>query len=110
MLEAVVVVNHIEQSCKAPIVIKTALHMSEQSAQRSRAIRIIGRAIRLEIVNPDVRRLVRIPARLSKQRRNVTLSAGCFAVEDQFSASGGGSIKTAFRRCRWRDCKLIELK
>ena len=41
-------IDYIQQSCKAAVVIKTALHVRKQSAQRRGAIRIVGRTISLE--------------------------------------------------------------
>src|SRR6476620_9758297 len=98
-LEAVVVFDHIQQSGKPTVVIKATLHMRKQPAQGCGAIGIVGGAISLEVVNADLRCLVRIPTRFSEERRNVTLRTSRFAVEDYFTSTCCCSIETASWWC-----------
>src|SRR5439155_11911405 len=106
----VVVVDHVKQSREPPVVVETALHVSEQPAQRSRPIRVVGRALRLKIVDAHVRSLMCIPTRLSEQWRHMTLAAGGFAVKEGFAARCGAGIETSGRRTRRRNRELIKLK
>src|SRR2546423_1500370 len=109
-LEAVVVVDHVEQCRKAPVVIEPALHVREQSAQGGRAISFVRRTVRLELVYANLRGLVRVPPRLGEERRDVTLRAGGFPTEERFAAGGCRAVETARGRRRRGDSELIELQ
>src|SRR5207237_4731604 len=85
-LEAVVVVDHVEQCREAPVVVEPALHVREQSAQGGRAISLVRRAVRLELIYANLRGLVRVPPRLGEERRDVALRAGGFPTEERFAA------------------------
>src|SRR5439155_7483269 len=66
--------------------------------------------LRLKIINADVRSLMRIPTRLSKQWRHMTLTAGRLAFEERFTARGSAGIETSGGRTRRRNRELIKLK
>ena len=90
--------------------VKAAFHVREDSSQGGGAVRIVGRAIGLEIVYADLGCLVRIPTRLRKERRHVTSSAVCLALEQHFSTSRCCPVETTFWWRGRRDRKLIKLQ
>src|SRR5262245_45921964 len=70
--ELVVVGHHVDQRCKTSVVVEAALLMCPQSGERTRAVAVVGRAIRLEIVDADLAGGMQVPPGLGVQRRNVT--------------------------------------
>jgi hypothetical protein len=67
----IVVVHHVEQGGKTPVMVETALLVSPQPCQRCRPIHMGRRAIGLKRVNTDFARRVQIVSRLGVERRNV---------------------------------------
>ena len=64
--KAVVVLNDIVKRCETPVVVEASLRVRPESFQRSRAVALVGRAIRLKIVDSDLSRRVKIPSGLGK--------------------------------------------
>src|SRR2546423_2419717 len=102
-IERVVVVLHDgEQRRESTVVIKAALLVRPRALERRRAIAMIRRAIRLEVVDADFRAGVHRPARFAEERRHVTARAARSAVKERFAACGRGPIEAPFRRRgRW---------
>src|SRR5262245_3952459 len=84
--------------------------MRKQSTQRCSAISLVRRAVRLKVVYADISGLVRVPTRLSEQRRYMTLGARTLALEECFSARSSLSIEASVRRFRSWNGKLIKLQ
>jgi hypothetical protein len=65
-LKAVVVVDHIEQSRKATIVVETTCLMCPETSEWCGAVAFIWRTFRLKIVNADLGGRVHIPSGLGE--------------------------------------------
>src|SRR5215216_5422288 len=102
-LELIVMIHHVKQCREPAIVIKAAFRVREQSAQRRSAIRVVGRTLRLKIIDADVCWFVRIPSGLSKQRWHMTLATRGFAFEQRFAASCRCCIETSSGWSGWRN-------
>jgi hypothetical protein len=76
------VVDDCAERRETSVVIEAALLMREESAQRRRAIAVIGRPVRLEAVNADLLRRVQVPSRFSPQRLGVAVAAFGFSIEE----------------------------
>ena len=57
-------IYYVEQRRKTPVVVEAALHVSEETTQRSCAIRFVRRTVCLEIVYPNLRWLVSMVSQL----------------------------------------------
>src|SRR5262249_53250279 len=51
---AVVVLDHVEQRREAPVVVEAALLVRPEALERRRAVALVWRALRLEVVDPDL--------------------------------------------------------
>lgn len=58
----VVVLDDRRKVCESTVVIEPALGVRHESAERRGAVTVIGRSIRLEIVDADLRAFVSVPA------------------------------------------------
>src|SRR5579883_2218794 len=99
------------ESREAPVMIKAALLMAEQAAERRGAIHAGGRSFRLEIVDPDLVGGVHVVTGFGKQRRNVTPRALGLSVEEVLSELGRGvEGELSFGRIRRGKAELIIMK
>src|SRR4051812_24973940 len=91
--------------------VEAALLVSEQPAEWGRAVPFIGRAIRLEVVDADVRPRMHVPARLRPERFDVAVVALRLAAEQLVSSlrrlCEGNVLERRFR-CRQR--QLVKMK
>ena len=85
--------HHRDQRAEPSVVEEFALRVGEQSLEGARAVLAIGRAIRLEIVNPDVVPTVKIPTGFGEERLAVALAAPSLPVEDVVATSGGRGVE-----------------
>src|SRR5262249_6503549 len=92
------------------VVIETALCMRPESFQWGGPIPVIGGAVSLETVDPELRSGMHRPAGLTEQGRHVARGAAPGPVEDLLPACGGGRVETSGRRRRGRNRELVELK
>src|SRR3954449_4400440 len=95
---------------ESTVVIEAALQPREQSTERRRAIALVRRALRLEVVDANLGRLVEVPARLGEQRLDVAARASRAAGEDLLACFGRAWIKAAGRRTRRIERELVELQ
>src|SRR5687768_11749315 len=106
-------VDHVEQSRKASVMVKAALVNLlgvEQCAQWSRYIHSRRAAIGLEAVDTNIFSLVKVVPGLGENRRHVAGSAFGLTVEDNLSALRGRCVVTAWRRFGRRHRKLIKMQ
>src|SRR5262249_14203261 len=71
----VVVLDHRSERGEPPVVEESTLLASEEPAERRRTVAALGRAIRLEGIDPDLLGSVQVPARLGEERLDVAASA-----------------------------------
>src|SRR4051812_37364324 len=90
--------------------VKAASRPRKETAQRRGAIALIGRAIGLEIVDPDFRRSVLVPTGLGEKRRHMTTGAIGFPFEERLASLGGGSVEAAPRRLGNQQRQLVKLQ
>src|SRR5207302_2342370 len=95
---------------ETPIVIEAALGVREKPAQGRRAVAPIGRPLRLEIVDPDLRAGVQVPAGLGEERRHVALRAARLALEEALAALGRLLVEATLGRARRTQCELVEVQ
>src|ERR1051326_3988974 len=108
---AVVMVDNICQGGEPPIVVKTALAVREQAAQRSGTVTLFaGTAFGLKIVYADFLGRMQVPARLGEQGRNVASGTLCFGIEKLLSPAGCRAVKAVCRGSRRRQRQLIVLQ
>src|SRR5688500_14283557 len=105
----VVVVHNIQQSRKAPIVIKTAFLLRYHAGERRCSIPPVGRPIRLESIDSNFLRCVHVPAWLRVKRRDMARCAARFSAE-QFLAIPDPAIERILLLCRSGDDELIRMK
>src|SRR5437763_2482806 len=91
----VVMVDHCLIRGKPPIVIEATLLSREESAERCRAISLIGRAIRLELIDSDFLCGMHRPSGLCEERWHVTGRALANAIENGFATCCGGLVETS---------------
>src|ERR1017187_5466353 len=106
----VVAVHYVQQRRKPSVMVEAAFGPGEESAQRRGAVALVGRAIGLEIVNPDFRGRVHVPTRFCVKWRHMTGGAVGLALEQRLAAGGGGGVKAAARRLGNREGQLIKLQ
>jgi hypothetical protein len=99
-------VDHVSQGGEPPIVVEPALLVSPKALERRGSITFVGRPVGLEVVNPDLRRRVKIPSRLGKERRHVADGAG--AREPDLPRRR--CIEAPDRRLRRGQGKLVEVQ
>src|SRR5205823_14471295 len=83
-----VVVDHVEQRGETAVVEEAALAVREESLQRRGAVLLVGRALRLELIDADLRSGMHVPAGLREQRLHVAVAAFRLAVEKVVAGRG----------------------
>src|SRR4029450_6914292 len=81
----------------------------EEATERRRAVPLVGRPIRLKVVDPNFARRVHVPARLGEDRRHMARRALCLSVEEELPALRSLRVETSRRRNRCGDGQLIEM-
>src|SRR5579872_7529154 len=84
--------------------------MRKEPAQRRRPIPLVGRTVRLKVIDAKLLRGVHVPSRLRVERRNMTPRAFRVAVEDLPSSLRRGRIETPGGRPWNRQRQLIQLE
>src|SRR5262249_49786986 len=107
---AVVVLDHVEQRREAPVVVEAALLVRPEALERRRAVALVWRALRLEVVDPDLFGGVHVPTGLRVERRHVAARAVRAAPEQLLAARGGRTIEAAARGPRRGERQLVEVK
>src|ERR1051325_10133747 len=96
--EAVVVVDHVEQSREASVVVEAALLVRPQPVERSRSVTLVGRAHGLELVYSYFGPRVHVPARLCEERRRVAGGAPGLVTEKLLALLRGHLVEAAHGR------------
>ncbi len=102
--------DHVEQGREAPVVVEAALRVRPQASERRSAIAAIGSAVRLDVVDSDLRRRVQVPAGLGSDGLDVTLVALRLPGEKRVAVSRSRDVETAARRRRRRNRELVEVQ
>src|SRR5579859_1853167 len=95
---AVVVVHDVEQRRETAIMIEPAGAVKQPARERGRAIPVVRRAARLEVVDAHLLSRMQVPTGLGERRRHMAGGALALTVEDNLAARRGDRIE----RARWR--------
>src|SRR5215213_2892254 len=91
----IVVVDHIQQGFKTPIVIKATFHMSPKTLKWSCPVAPVRRPICLEGVNADLFGSVHVPTWFCVKGWNMAACTHCLSFKKGISTGGGCRVKTS---------------
>src|SRR5215216_993867 len=94
------------QRPEPPVMIEAALRPREQAAERRRAILLLGRSIRLKIIDADFVGGMHRPAWLAEQRGDMAADTLGLLLKHELAAIRGVMVERILRRLRRRNRQL----
>src|SRR6201999_457931 len=109
--EASIVMLHYREQCWKPsVVIEAALGMGPQAVQWRRAVALVRRTVRLEVIHAYLIARMHVPSWLGIQRRRMTRCALSLSAENFFAAFRCLFVEALLRRCGRLDIELIQMQ